>query len=66
MRGARLLLLAASLLLRSYVRADGIYHAMRLRGYGQEASLRHPPLTRRDWLFFAITVLMAATIFWLG
>ena len=58
--------LAASLLLRSYVRADGIYHAMRLRGYGQEAGLRHPPLTRRDWLFFAITVLMAATIFWLG
>jgi cobalt/nickel transport system permease protein len=58
--------LAASLLLRSYERADGIYKAMRLRGYGQKAGLRHPPLTHRDWLFFAITVLLAATIFWLG
>lgn len=60
--------LAASLLLRSYERADGIYKAMRLRGYGQEAMMRkkRPPIGKRDWLLFGIALLLAGGIFWLG
>ena len=58
--------LAASLLLRSHERAEGVYKAMRLRGYGKEAALHAQPLARNDWLFFIITLLLAASIFWLG
>lgn len=58
--------LAASLLLRSYERADGIYKAMRLRGYGQRTSpYTHRP-TVQDWLLFAFSLLLAAGTFWLG
>lgn len=58
--------LAANLLLRSYERADGIYKAMRLRGYGQAVALHTPPATLRDWLFFGLALLLAAALFWLG
>ncbi len=59
--------LAASLLLRSYERADGVYKAMRLRGYGQPtASKLVAPLTMMDWLVFAGVVLVAGGFFWLG
>ena len=59
--------LAASLLLRSYERADGIYKAMRLRGYGQATARRKPPpATSSDWLFFGTTVLLAGSVAWLG
>lgn len=58
--------LAANLLLRSYERADGIYQAMRLRGYGQASSTCLPPPRANDWLGFAIALALAATLFWLG
>ena len=59
--------LAASLLLRSYERADGVYKAMRLRGYGQpHAYQAKTPLRGSDWAAFAAVVLLAAGLFWLG
>ncbi|MDO4795401.1 MAG: energy-coupling factor transporter transmembrane component T [Brachymonas sp.] len=58
--------LAASLLLRSYERADGVYQAMRLRGYGQGAALRQPAPSKSDWLFFALTLGLAALLFGWG
>ena len=59
--------LAASLLLRSYERADGGYKAMRLRGYGQEAATRHyPPIAANQWLCFALVAGLSGLVFWLG
>ena len=59
--------LAASLLLRSYERADGVYKAMRLRGYGQEAATRHyPPIAANQWLCFALVAGLSGLVFWLG
>lgn len=56
--------LAGSLLVRSYERADGVYKAMRLRGYGQEnVVLYHQQLGIVDWLFFAAIVLVAVGFF---
>lgn len=56
--------LAGSLLVRSYERADGVYKAMRLRGYGQEnATIYQKPLTAVDWIFFAAIVLIAIGFF---
>ncbi len=54
--------LVASLALRSHVRADRIYLAMRVRGYGEELA---PPwrfrATARDWGFLA-AVVVAGTL----
>lgn len=58
--------LAASLLLRSYERAEGVYKAMRLRGYGQVIAANRQPLAARDWLCFAAVLLLAAGLCWLG
>lgn len=58
--------LAANLLLRSYERADGIYQAMRLRGYGQATATHWPPPRTSDWLCFVIALALAAALFWLG
>ena len=58
--------LAASLLLRSYERAEGVYKAMRLRGYGQVIAANRQPLATRDWLGFAAVLLLAAGLCWLG
>lgn len=56
--------LAGSLLVRSYERADGVYKAMRLRGYGQEnATVHQKPLTATDWIFFAVIILIAIGFF---
>lgn len=56
--------LAGSLLVRSYERADGVYKAMRLRGYGQEQAMPyHQRLTIVDWAFFAVIVLLAVGFF---
>lgn len=58
--------LAANLLLRSYERADGIYQAMRLRGYGLVNPHGLPPPRARDWLCFTAALALAAALFWLG
>ena len=55
--------LTGSLLLRSHERADGIYRAMRLRGYGQPGSQHHDfRAGGLDYLLLAITLAVALII----
>ncbi len=56
--------LAASLLVRSYEHAEGVYKAMRLRGYGQKNSFaRQSPPDAIDWLFFVLVILITLGFF---
>ncbi|MEN9262056.1 MAG: cobalt ECF transporter T component CbiQ [Thermostichus sp. HHBFW_bins_43] len=52
--------LVGTLLIRSYERAERVYQALRLRGYGQAPSLL-PPDTRRDPYSWAATKLALVT-----
>ncbi len=50
--------MVGQLFLRSYERSDRVYNAMLARGYtGQMRTLNPHVMTRRDWLFAAITAL---------
>lgn len=59
--------LILSLLLHSYERAEGIYQAMRLRGYGQ-AEYVSPALAlnKQDSAVFTLVILSVAGLLWLG
>lgn len=56
--------LLGSLLVRSYERAERVYRAMRLRGYGAETSLRSSQAspTRADWLGLVGSLLLAVAL----
>ncbi len=59
--------LVGNLLLHSYERAEGIYKAMRLRGYGvAERYSATPPLTLGDGSVFFLVVVGSAGLLWLG
>lgn len=59
--------LAGSMLVRSYDRAEGVYKAMRLRGYGYEPAKkpRHP-LHAADWLVLLAVIIISVAIFIYG
>lgn len=59
--------LILSLLLHSYERAEGIYQAMRLRGYGQ-AEYANPvsQLNKLDSVVFTLVIVSVAGLLWLG
>lgn len=62
-----LALLAGNLLLRSYERAQGVYMAMRLRGYGQTQSTGLQFVaTTADKIALIVVFLTAAAVFWSG
>lgn len=59
--------LAGNLLLRSYERAEGVYKAMRLRGYGHtERTPTNFSATVADRAAFAVVTVMAMGLTWLG
>ncbi|MDO5652640.1 MAG: cobalt ECF transporter T component CbiQ [Brachymonas sp.] len=58
--------LAGSLLLRSYDRAEGIYKAMRLRGYGRQVKREKPAPSTIDWGGLVGSMAVVVAVFWLG
>lgn len=59
--------LVGSLLVRSYARAEDIYNAMRLRGYGHTgANRRHRAPRLTDWIFAVIVIAVAVGLFVFG
>ncbi len=59
--------MAGQLFLRSYERSDRIYNAKLARGYqGQILTMRPHDITRRDWLFGALAVVLMLLIHLFG
>lgn len=55
--------LTGSMLVQSYERSERIYHAMRIRGYGQApAAALTTPVRTADWLWLAAALIVAALL----
>lgn len=55
--------ITGSMLVQSYERSERIYHAMRIRGYGQAPAAAHTtPIRAADWLGLAVALTVAVLL----